>query len=113
MEKSDNMKKKAVIFDLDGTLWDAAETIAPAWNAYLEGRGIALRMCPDDCRACCGKARCGKACCGETRRDEARGKACRGKARAVKAGAIEARRGEACRRGAEDGARRGPLQRPS
>ena len=55
MEKSDNMKKKAVIFDLDGTLWDAAETIAPAWNAYLEGRGIALRMCPDDCRACCGK----------------------------------------------------------
>jgi phosphoglycolate phosphatase len=55
MEKSDNMKKKAVIFDLDGTLWDAAETIAPAWNAYLEGRGIALRMRPDDCRACCGK----------------------------------------------------------
>ena len=55
MEKSDNMKKKAVIFDLDGTLWDAAETIAPAWNAYLEGRGIQLRMSPDDCRACCGK----------------------------------------------------------
>lgn len=55
MEKSDNMKKKAVIFDLDGTLWDAAETIAPAWNAYLEGRRIALRMRPDDCRACCGK----------------------------------------------------------
>ena len=55
MEKSDNMKKTAVIFDLDGTLWDAAETIAPAWNAYLEGRGIQLRMSPDDCRACCGK----------------------------------------------------------
>ena len=55
MEKMDNMKKTAVIFDLDGTLWDAAETIAPAWNAYLEGRGIQLRMSPDDCRACCGK----------------------------------------------------------
>lgn len=55
MDKMDNMKKNAIIFDLDGTLWDAAETIAPAWNAYLEGRGIALRMRPDDCRACCGK----------------------------------------------------------
>ena len=55
MDKMDNMKKKAVIFDLDGTLWDAVETIAPAWNAYLEGRGIELRMTPDDCRACCGK----------------------------------------------------------
>lgn len=55
MEKMDNMKKTAVIFDLDGTLWDAAEAIAPAWNAYLKGRGIQLRMSPDDCRACCGK----------------------------------------------------------
>ncbi len=55
MDKMDNMKKMAVIFDLDGTLWDAAETIAPAWNAYLEGRGLALRMTPDACRACCGK----------------------------------------------------------
>ena len=55
MDKMDNMKKKALIFDLDGTLWDAVETIAPAWNAYLEGRGIELRMTPDDCRACCGK----------------------------------------------------------
>lgn len=55
MDKMDNLKKNAVIFDLDGTLWDAAETIAPAWNAYLEGRGLALRMTPDACRACCGK----------------------------------------------------------
>ena len=55
MDKTDIIKKTAVIFDLDGTLWDAAETIAPAWNAYLEDRGIQLRMSPDDCRACCGK----------------------------------------------------------
>lgn len=50
-----NVKKRGIIFDLDGTLWDAAETIAPAWNACLERRGAALRMSPDDCRACCGK----------------------------------------------------------
>ena len=55
MDKMVNMKKTAVIFDLDGTLWDAAETIAPAWNAYLERRGLELRMTPDSCRACCGK----------------------------------------------------------
>jgi phosphoglycolate phosphatase len=55
MDKMDNMKKNAIIFDLDGTLWDAAETIAPAWNVYLESRGLSLRMTPDDCRACCGK----------------------------------------------------------
>ena len=48
-------KKSGVIFDLDGTLWDAADTIAPAWNRYLESRGIGLRMTPDSCRACCGK----------------------------------------------------------
>lgn len=55
MDKMNNMKKNAVIFDLDGTLWDAAETIAPAWNQYLEREGIELRMTPDSCRACCGK----------------------------------------------------------
>ena len=50
-----NPKKQAIIFDLDGTLWDAAETIAPAWNGYLEGRGIDLRVTPELCRSCCGK----------------------------------------------------------
>ena len=45
----------AVIFDLDGTLWDAADTIAPAWNEYLAGQGISRRFTPDQCRACCGK----------------------------------------------------------
>lgn len=50
-----NPKKQAIIFDLDGTLWDAAETIAPAWNGYLEGRGIDLRVTPELCRSYCGK----------------------------------------------------------
>ncbi len=45
----------AVIFDLDGTLWDAADTIAPAWNEFLAGKGIPRRFTPDECRACCGK----------------------------------------------------------
>lgn len=48
-------KKSAIFFDLDGTLWDAAETIAPAWNEYLERRGIELRVTPDLCRSYCGK----------------------------------------------------------
>ena len=45
----------ALLFDLDGTLWDAADTIAPAWNAFLSGRGIEARFTPDEVRACCGK----------------------------------------------------------
>ena len=52
----DNEKKtRAVIFDLDGTLWDAAETIAPAWNDWCAAHGVERRFTPADCRSCCGK----------------------------------------------------------
>lgn len=51
----DLKKIKAVLFDLDGTLWDAAETIAPAWNEYCKSRGIERRFTPDECRSFCGK----------------------------------------------------------
>ena len=48
-------KTRAVLFDLDGTLWDAAETIAPAWNGWCRAHGVARRFTPDDCRSYCGK----------------------------------------------------------
>ena len=48
-------KTGAVIFDLDGTLWDASETIAPAWNAWCEAHGVERRFTPADCRSYCGK----------------------------------------------------------
>lgn len=49
------MHKQALIFDLDGTLWDASDTIAPIWNRCLAERGIDLRVTPADCRGYCGK----------------------------------------------------------
>ena len=27
--------KKGIIFDVDGTLWDACQVVADAWNEYL------------------------------------------------------------------------------
>ena len=47
--------KTAVLFDLDGTLWDATETIASAWNGYAESRGSDRRFTRDECRSYCGK----------------------------------------------------------
>lgn len=50
-----NEKKNGIIFDLDGTLWDASETIAPAWNEWLSAHGVNLVFTPADSRSCCGK----------------------------------------------------------
>ena len=49
------MKNTAVLFDLDGTLWDASEILAPAWNDYCAAHGINHRFTPADCRSYCGK----------------------------------------------------------
>ncbi len=32
--------KKGIIFDMDGTLWDAGESIAIAWNQVIKRRGL-------------------------------------------------------------------------
>lgn len=36
--------KKAIMFDLDGTLWDSAEGVAIAWNRALEKQGRPERI---------------------------------------------------------------------
>lgn len=52
----ENRKKRiAVLFDLDGTLWDAADTIAPAWNDWCRAHGIDRRFTPEEFRGWCGK----------------------------------------------------------
>ena len=52
----DNQKKRiAVLFDLDGTLWDAADTIAPAWNDWCRAHGIERRFTAEEFRGWCGK----------------------------------------------------------
>ena len=47
--------KKAIIWDLDGTLWDACDRISLAWNDYCESQNEAIRFTADDCRSYCGK----------------------------------------------------------
>ena len=47
--------KKAVIFDLDGTMWDSSESVAAAYNIGLEKMGYDLRLTVDDVRAAMGK----------------------------------------------------------
>lgn len=49
------MGKQAVIFDLDGTLWDSCDTVALAWNEYCANNGINRVFTADECRSCCGK----------------------------------------------------------
>src|SRR5689334_17873773 len=49
-------KTDALIFDLDGTLWDTTETCALAWNDVLVRLGVDHRpMTADDVRAVTGQ----------------------------------------------------------
>lgn len=36
MAKLENLENSGIIFDLDGTLWDASKQVAPAWNRVLD-----------------------------------------------------------------------------
>jgi phosphoglycolate phosphatase len=48
------MKYDAIIFDIDGTLWDACPTTAKAWNAGLAELGIGLKISADQVRSVAG-----------------------------------------------------------
>ena len=46
----------AIVFDLDGTLWDTCATCADAWNRVVARLGISYRpMTPADVRAVSGQ----------------------------------------------------------
>lgn len=47
--------KKAVIFDLDGTMWDSSECVTEAYNRGLAKMGYSLRLTVEDVRAAMGK----------------------------------------------------------
>jgi len=45
---------EALIFDLDGTLWDAAAASSDGWNLGLAELGLAARVTEDGVRSVCG-----------------------------------------------------------
>lgn len=49
--------KKGIIFDLDGTLWDASKPIAESWNVYIGMKApqVDKVITADDIRGVCGK----------------------------------------------------------
>ena len=44
-----------VIFDLDGTLWDSADSVAESWNMVLRNAGVDITVTADDIRRNMGK----------------------------------------------------------
>lgn len=47
--------KKAIIFDLDGTLWDATENLVAPWNEILHKNGVNITLDHDDLMSFMGK----------------------------------------------------------
>lgn len=48
------MKADGIIFDLDGTLWDATEPFYDSWKEFMTGQGVAFDHSPEAVRACMG-----------------------------------------------------------
>ena len=49
------MKFDALIFDLDGTLWDSTETVCDVWNGAFSDMGLDFRVTAEDIRREMGK----------------------------------------------------------
>ena len=45
---------KAIIFDLDGTLWDATAGITAAWQEIIDSENIAVTLTHDEVKDCMG-----------------------------------------------------------
>lgn len=48
------MKNKALIFDIDGTLWDATEQLCDVWNTVIRLLGIERRLTVGEVRSIMG-----------------------------------------------------------
>ena len=47
--------KTGIFFDLDGTLWDAVESITTSWNIKLKDLGYSLKLTPEQLQKEMGK----------------------------------------------------------
>lgn len=53
--KYQNMKMDSIIFDVDGTLWNACIACAKGWNEGLEELGVSLRVSAEDIESVAGR----------------------------------------------------------